>query len=197
VRRRGARNHFALAAALLALCSCSGNHDALARGQRYYEDNQFERALAIWRDLERHAPSFHPEESVRYAYLRGMTDYRLGFRDEARHWLGLATARERRWPGSIDPDWSSRLASALGDLDRDVFGIPASPSDPVQSIEAPLPPAASSQAAGAPELPRPLSPPPSPPSATQTPRAGASSAGAAGAPARLADPGTPRTSPAQ
>jgi hypothetical protein len=124
----------------LLLAACSANHDALVRGQRYYEDNQYERALAVWRDLARHETSLTASERARYAYLRGMTDYRLGFRDEARHWLAMAKTAERRHPRSMEPEWLLRLDAALGDLDREVFGIRSDGADPVQSIEAPANP---------------------------------------------------------
>jgi len=121
---------------LLAL-ACTGNHEGLLRGQRYYEDNQYERALAVWRDLGRHETTLSPEERIRYTYLRGMTDYRLGFRSEARYWLGLAQAAETRRPGGVNPEWEARLAAALDDLNREAFGIVVDTTDPVQSIEIP------------------------------------------------------------
>jgi len=121
----------------VVLLGCSGERAALLRGQRYYEDNQFERALSIWRDLERHEPSLTPSEFARYAYLRGMTDYRLGFHPDARHWLGLAKVSEQQHPGGLDAAWLPRLDGALADLDRESFGIPAGNVDAVQSIDAP------------------------------------------------------------
>ena len=50
---RAALASAALASAALASAAlaCASHPDALARGQRYYEDNQYERALALWRDL--------------------------------------------------------------------------------------------------------------------------------------------------
>jgi hypothetical protein len=117
--------------------SCGGERAALLRGQGYYEDNQFERALSVWRDLERHEPSLTPSDFARYAYLRGMTDYRLGFHADARHWLSLAKVGEQQHPGGLEGAWLPRLDGALADLDRESFGIPAGSADPVQSIEAP------------------------------------------------------------
>jgi hypothetical protein len=133
-RSAAAAVHTVLLGVLLG--ACSGSRDALARGQRYYEENQYERALAVWRDVGRSEASLNREQSLRYAYLRGMTDYRLGFRDEARHWLALARARERQAPSSMNPEWSLRLDGALRDLNHEVFGLPAESADPVQSIEA-------------------------------------------------------------
>jgi hypothetical protein len=168
----GREPHLDLRRALIAalLCSagpagfaaCSGERAALLRGQAYYEDNQFERALSLWRDLERDEATLTSVEFARYAYLRGMTDYRLGFRSDARHWLALAKVTEQAHPGGLDGSWHARLDAALSDLDREAFGIPAGNTDSVQSIEAPsvdgppaprqlpLPPSAGPPSAGPP-----------------------------------------------
>ena len=147
------------------LLSCGGERAALLRGQSYYDDNQYERALSVWRDLERHEPELTVSQFARYAYLRGMTDYRLGFHADARHWLGLAKVTEQANPGGLDSAWVSRLDGALADLDRETFGIPDGNTDAVQSIDAPAagPPAAPAPGGHAPpgsSLPRAPAPPP-------------------------------------
>lgn len=121
---------------LCCILACAGHSDAIRRGQRYYEDNQYERALAIWRDLERRQAAFSPEERARYAYLRGMTDFRLSYRDDARHWLAIAKAARERSPQSLDRSWNERLDSALLDLARGSDAPPAG-DRVVQTIEAP------------------------------------------------------------
>jgi hypothetical protein len=121
--------------ALGSLAACAGHSDALARGQRYYEDNQYERALALWRDLDRREAAFAPRERARYAYFRGMTDYRLGFRDDARHWLAIAKAADARLPGALGPSWLERLEGALTDLGREALGLRPDGSDVIQTIE--------------------------------------------------------------
>ena len=83
---------FALLAPLLLVLGCATYREDLNRGQRLYEENQYERALAIWRVLEADMDSLSLTDQARYAYLRGMTDFRLGFRPYARHWLGVARA---------------------------------------------------------------------------------------------------------
>jgi hypothetical protein len=150
-----------LLASVSALAACSGERAALLRGQAYYEDNQYERALSMWRDLERHEASLTPAEFARYAYLRGMTDYRLGFHPDARHWLGLAKVTEQAHPGGLEGAWLPRLDAALSDLDRESLGIPAGNADSVQSIEAPSlgppapPPAPAAPSGAGPALPSP------------------------------------------
>jgi hypothetical protein len=128
-------SHGRAALALALALGCAGQSDAIARGQRYYEENQFERALAIWRDLERRDVALEPAERTRYAYLRGMTDYRLGFREDARHWLAIAKANRERAPDGLMPSWSERLDAALSDLDRGGHATPY--GDAVQTIAVP------------------------------------------------------------
>jgi hypothetical protein len=132
----------ALGSLMLGALACAGQGDALARGQRYYEDNQYERALALWRDLDRRQAAFAPAERTRYAYFRGMTDYRLGYRDDARHWLAIAKARDQAGGGVLGATWQERLEVALSDLEREAFGTRPRGSDVVQTIE--LPPSSAS-----------------------------------------------------
>jgi hypothetical protein len=155
-RQRYGFGRHALCALALA---CGGQPAALLRGQGYYEDNQYERALAVWRSLESSESSLSRPDFARYAYLRGMTDYRLGFRPDARHWLALAKVTDQQYPGGLNPEWASRLDGALADLDRETFGIAPGGSDSVQSIEVPatgIPPQPAPPGAG------PASPAPAP-----------------------------------
>lgn len=110
--------------ALLALLvlSCSTYREDLNRGQRLYEENQYEHALAIWRVLEPDMDSLSLNDQARYAYLRGMTDYRLGLRPHARHWLALAHAVEKEHPGGLNQEWKERLERSLADLNTEVYG---------------------------------------------------------------------------
>jgi hypothetical protein len=112
---------FAVIAAI-ALWGCSTYREDLNRGQRLYEENQYERALAIWRVLEADTDSLSLNDQARYAYLRGMTDYRLGFRPYARHWLGVARAIDKEHPGGLNQEWKDRLDKSLADLNNDVYG---------------------------------------------------------------------------
>lgn len=133
--RRSASGLMATVGVCAAL-SCASHSDALARGQRYYEDNQYERALALWRDLDRRGAVFSSSERARYAYFRGMTDYRLGYRDDARHWLAIARAREAAQSGSLGSASLERLDSALADLGRNPAHSGRGAADVVQTIEA-------------------------------------------------------------
>jgi hypothetical protein len=107
--------------AAVTLMGCSTYGDDLARGQMAFEQNNHERALALFRALDRETEHLNVEENARYAYLRGMTDYRIGYRSEARHWLLVAHAIEGESPGSLPMDWKARLTEALGELNEQVF----------------------------------------------------------------------------
>ena len=108
----------------LGLCplACATYREELNRGQRMYEANQYEHALAIWRVLEEDSDSLSPHDQARYAYLRGMTDYRLGFRADSRHWLAIAKATDQAHAGGLNAAWQERLEQSLTDLNQDVYG---------------------------------------------------------------------------
>ena len=101
---------------------CVTYREELNRGQRMYEENQYEHALALWRVLEEDVDSLSPSDRARYAYLRGMTDYRLGFRADSRHWLALAKVTDQQHAGSLSAAWEERMEQSLTDLNQDVYG---------------------------------------------------------------------------
>ncbi|HEY0462743.1 MAG TPA: hypothetical protein VGC79_00980 [Polyangiaceae bacterium] len=116
------RNALVLLLAIALAPACATYREDLNRGQRMYEENQYEHALALWRVLEADSDSLSPNDRARYAYLRGMTDYRLGFRADSRHWLAIAKVTDRAHPGSLSAAWQERLEQSLTDLNQDVYG---------------------------------------------------------------------------
>ena len=111
-----------LLAIALGPVACATYREELNRGQRMYEANQYEHALALWRVLEADSDSLRPDDRARYAYLRGMTDYRLGFRADSRHWLAIAKATDQAHAGGLSAEWRERLEQSLTDLNHDVYG---------------------------------------------------------------------------
>lgn len=103
------------------LVACSTYRDQLARGQRAFDQNDHDRALTILRDLEPDMKRLATPEQARYAYLRGMSDYRLGYKADARHWLLVAAAYEESSPGALPVDAKARTAEALVELNGIVF----------------------------------------------------------------------------
>jgi len=136
---------------LLLVGGCSTYREQLNRGQRLYDENEYERALAIWRDLELDMDSLSDNDQARYAYLRGMSDYRLGFRPDARHWLAIAKAIDIAHPGGLSGDWKGRVEEALNDLNREVYGGAEAVSEST-AVEHTKPP---DETAPAPEAPAP------------------------------------------
>jgi hypothetical protein len=100
---------------------CSTYRDQLARSQRAFEVNEHERTLALLRDLEPDVHRLSDPEQAQYCYLRGMSDLRLGFRADARHWLALAKTHDDASPGVLPADWKARLGEALEELNGVVY----------------------------------------------------------------------------
>jgi len=105
------------------LLGCQNYGDQLQRAQSYYERNQYEMALSVVRHLESDQDSLSQSELVRYCYVRGMTDYRLGYKEDARYWLGLAQASIVHSPGSLQEEEAKRLKESLDELNGPIFGI--------------------------------------------------------------------------
>ncbi len=105
-----------------ALAGCATYSDALNRAERHYQASDYERTLSSLKLLEADIDSLSPADRARYAYLRGMADYRMNFRADARHWLALARAIDKASPGGLQPAWRQMMTEALEDLDRDVRG---------------------------------------------------------------------------
>jgi hypothetical protein len=103
-------------AAAASMTACSTYRDQLVRSQAAFEQNQHERALGLLRALEPDVPRLATPEQAEYAYLRGMTDYRSGYREDARHWLSIAKTFDDASPGTLPTDWKSRMNDALEDL---------------------------------------------------------------------------------
>ena len=123
---------------LLATVACATYSDDLVRAQRAYEGSEDERALAIFRILEGDTSRLTDSERAHYAYLRGMTDFRLGYKSEARHWLSLAAAMEQTTPGSLPPEWAKKMADSIKELNEEVFtaGIEALTNTPAKTKSA-------------------------------------------------------------
>lgn len=102
---------------LASSASCATYRNELVAAQTAFENNQHERTLALLRDLEPDVTRLAHSEQAQYAYLRGMTDYRVGYKNDARHWLAIARAFDEQTPGILPTDWKQRTTETLAELD--------------------------------------------------------------------------------
>jgi hypothetical protein len=105
----------------ISMAGCATFHEDLERGKNAYEANSHERALAVLRNLEPDLSHLSSQERAEYSYLRGMTDFRIGYKADARHWLALAKAMEDESPGTLPGDWKPRMEEALTSLNDQVY----------------------------------------------------------------------------
>jgi hypothetical protein len=133
-----------LALILVGVMGCATYRDDLARGQNYYNLTQYDNALSVWRMLERDWDSLEPGEQARYAYFRGMTDYRMGYRADARHWLAISKAINEKHPGGLDSSALNQLEQVLAPLNEAVYsaGPPTSAVAAGRELTNEAPPAA-------------------------------------------------------
>lgn len=90
-----------LGVSLAPLAACTIYEQDLQRSEDHFQHDEHEKALANLRALEPEWPSFSTRDQARYAYLRGMTDVRLGFINDARHWLAVAQQLDKEHPGAL------------------------------------------------------------------------------------------------
>lgn len=130
---------------LFVFGGCATYKQDLERAEKHYAANEYEPALALFRVLEDDLDSLTPGDQARYAYLRGMTDFRLSalavsgsgaadpkkaYRSNARHWLAYASATEKATPGGLTQEEKTRLDETMNDLNREVYGGGDSVTDP-------------------------------------------------------------------
>jgi hypothetical protein len=118
-------------------CGCTTYRDQLVRSQHSFEQNKHENTLGLLRTLEPDVTRLSTPEQAQYAYLRGMTDYRIGHRTDARHWLAIARTYDETTPGILPSDWKARMTEALDELNNVVYteGLAelAKPKAPIDS----------------------------------------------------------------
>jgi hypothetical protein len=102
--------------AAASVCGCASVQGDLQRAQLLYKDARYEETEAWLGELEHDAPGMAPTELTHFYYLKGMTAFRLGQRDEALHSLSLADALAIREPASLPQDWSDVLRRTLSEL---------------------------------------------------------------------------------
>lgn len=105
-----------LVGALLGVTGCAAVRDDMRRAEVSYEAARYEDTLVWLRDLERDAPSMDVEMRARYFYLRGMTEYRLGHRSDALHYLAVAREVAGDQGRGLRPEWRQIMDTTLSEL---------------------------------------------------------------------------------
>jgi hypothetical protein len=100
----------------VAALGCAALSDDLRRAETNYEQARYEDALVWLSDLEDDAPSMDAEMRARYFYLRGMTEYRLGHRGDALHYLAVAREVAGDQGAGLRPEWRQIMDSTLTEL---------------------------------------------------------------------------------
>ncbi len=74
----------------LVFIGCGAAAATLRRAEQSYDQARYETTLSWLVDLEPDAPSLDHDQRVRFFYVRGMAEYRLGHRSEALYYLAVA-----------------------------------------------------------------------------------------------------------
>ncbi len=101
---------------LLYLGGCAAVHDDMQRAETAYEAARYEDTLVWLVDLEDDAPAMHVETRARYYYLRGMTEYRLGHRANALHYLAVGREIVGDDGAGLRPEWRQIMDRTLAEL---------------------------------------------------------------------------------
>lgn len=115
----------------LAAVGCAALRDDLRRAETSYEEARYEDALVWLRDLEDDAPSMDLEMRGRYYYLRGMTEYRMGHRADALHYLAVAREVTGDQGAGLRPEWRQMMERTLAELTP--RGMSHRPPEPEQA----------------------------------------------------------------
>ena len=102
-----------VAVVLGCLAACASTKTDLERATTHYEAARYEAALIWLNELEPELASMAPSERSTFLYLRGMSSYRLGDRDDAVHYLALARESIGLDPSSLSPSLKNTLERAL------------------------------------------------------------------------------------
>ncbi|MEO7091997.1 MAG: hypothetical protein ABI175_02025 [Polyangiales bacterium] len=117
-----------------ASVGCMTYESELGRAEEHFTHDEHEQALAGLRALESDWSALDTRDRARYCYLRGMTDYRIGFKADARHWLAIAAQIDLETPGSLVPSERSLVTEKLDELNTviwsgDVLAIEEPPGE--------------------------------------------------------------------
>ena len=132
---------------LLIACSvgCAALRDDMQRAEDSYEQARYDDSLVWLGDLEDDTPHMDVDMRARFYYLRGMTSYRLGHRDDALHYLALAReVAGEETSRALRPEQRQTMTRTLDELtpqDASFHARSATTVTTVSTPEGPAPPA--------------------------------------------------------
>jgi len=103
-------------ACVLSLVGCTSAATELRTAQMLYKDARYEEALLWLTDLQTATASMDRDELARFYYLRGMTGFRLGQREDALHFLVLAEQLGHEDSGRLPQAWRPVMERTLQDI---------------------------------------------------------------------------------
>lgn len=98
---------------LVLVGGCVSIRSDLERATLHYEQARYEAVLTWLDELEADLPRMNPADRSTFLYLRGMSAFRLGQRDDATHYLALARESIALDPDSLSASLQSTLERAL------------------------------------------------------------------------------------
>ena len=101
---------------LAGLVGCTPVATELHTAQLLYKDARYEEAQIWLGELQVEASSMPPAELARFYYLRGMTAYRLGQREDALHYLVLTDQLDAEDPSRLPEGWRPVMERTLQEI---------------------------------------------------------------------------------
>jgi hypothetical protein len=101
----------------LWLGACSTTASEMRRAEEAYEQARYDAARVWLTELEHRVPGTNRAMLARYVYLRGMTEYRIGHRLDALHYLALARELLEQDAHVLREEQREHLARTLADLE--------------------------------------------------------------------------------
>jgi hypothetical protein len=107
---------FACAVWLAMASACTTIRSDLRVAQLLYKDARYEETALWLSELETQMPDMDGGELARFHYLRGMTAFRLGQREDALHYLVLADELVSEDANALPPTWRSVMERTLQEI---------------------------------------------------------------------------------
>ena len=98
------------------ILGCTSLSSELRTAQLLYTDARYEDAMLWLTELEGETTEMSESELARFYYLRGMTGFRLGQREDALHYLVLAEQLSVNNADRLPESWQPVMQRTLDDI---------------------------------------------------------------------------------